>query len=249
MLLKMNFPIAPSTTHIHVDNPPHTNPAVCPGHRTGLGANPDRAQVAAGIDAGCADPMWTVLREIGELRKNREQSRGGVSVSLPEQEIREDNGQWVVEFRSLLAIEDWNEQISLLTGMAAAHLMMQAKVGILRTLPDPDPAAIARLRRTASALAIAWPDAQTYPEVIRRATLRGHDCRSCAERSAPRRGHAARSGDRSADCKRGQSAAGGGDQGQAGRRRSGRVNDPFRAGLIAPRFGTHGRSRTIVPIA
>ncbi len=119
------------------------------------------------IDAGSADPMWTVLREIGELRKNREQARGGVSLSLPEQEIRNDNGQWMVEFRARLAVEDWNEQISLLTGMAAAHLMVQAKVGILRTLPDPDPASIARLRRTASALAIVWPDAQTYPEFIR----------------------------------------------------------------------------------
>ncbi|MEO5621908.1 MAG: RNB domain-containing ribonuclease [Dokdonella sp.] len=127
----------------------------------------DYAGLQQQIDAGSADPMWTVLREIGELRKNREQARGGISLSLPEQEIRNDNGQWMVAFRARLAVEDWNEQISLLTGMAAAHLMVKAKVGILRTLPDPDPASIARLRRTASALGIVWPDAQTYPEFIR----------------------------------------------------------------------------------
>jgi exoribonuclease R len=119
------------------------------------------------IDAGAADPMWAVLREIGELRRQREVSRGGVSLPLPEQEISVEDGQWKLAFRGRLAVEDWNEQISLLTGMAAAHLMVQAKVGILRTLPPPDPHAIARLRITARALAIDWPDALDYPGFIR----------------------------------------------------------------------------------
>jgi exoribonuclease R len=119
------------------------------------------------IDAGAADPMWAVLREIGELRRQREVSRGGVSLPLPEQEVSVEDGQWKLAFRGRLAVEDWNEQISLLTGMAAAHLMVQAKVGILRTLPPPDPHAIARLRITARALAIDWPDALDYPGFIR----------------------------------------------------------------------------------
>ena len=127
----------------------------------------DYASVQQRIDAGDAEPMWAVLRQIGQLRKQRERARGGVSLPLPEQEIRAVDGRWLVEFRARLAVEDWNEQISLLTGMAAAHLMMQARVGILRTLPDPDPAAIERLRRTARALAIAWPDTQTYADFIR----------------------------------------------------------------------------------
>ena len=119
------------------------------------------------IDAGKADPMWAVLREIGELRRQREVSRGGVSLPLPEQEVSVEDGQWKLAFRGRLAVEDWNEQISLLTGMAAAYLMVQAKVGILRTLPPPDPHAIGRLRITARALAIDWPDALDYPGFIR----------------------------------------------------------------------------------
>jgi len=120
------------------------------------------------IDAGTAEPMWTVLREIGELRKRRELQRGGISLPLPEQEIGvADDGQWTLSFRARHPVEDWNEQISLLTGMAAAQLMMRAKVGLLRTLPAPEPAAIARLRRTAAALQLAWPEAQTYPDFIR----------------------------------------------------------------------------------
>jgi exoribonuclease R len=127
----------------------------------------DYAGVQQRIDAGTADPMWAVLREIGELRQQRERARGGISLPLPEQEIGVDNGQWTLSFRARLPVEDWNEQISLLTGMAAAQLMVQAKVGLLRTLPQPDPRDLDRLRLTARALAIDWPSAMSYPDFIR----------------------------------------------------------------------------------
>lgn len=119
------------------------------------------------IDAGGAGPMWAVLRAIGELRMQREQRRGGVSLPLPDQEIRVDGDDWRLEFRARNPVEDWNEQISLLTGMAAAHLMMEHRVGLLRTLPEPDPRAIGRLRRAARALGIAWPERRNYPDFIR----------------------------------------------------------------------------------
>ena len=109
----------------------------------------DYAGVQREIDGGKAGPMWAVLREIGELRKQREQRRGGVSLPLPEQEIRIEDGQWTLEFRARHPVEDWNEQISLLTGMAAAHLMVEHGVGLLRTLPEADPRDLARLHRTA----------------------------------------------------------------------------------------------------
>jgi exoribonuclease R len=127
----------------------------------------DYAGVQQRIDGGTAEPMWTVLREIGELRKQRELARGGVSLPLPEQEISTEGGRWALAFRARMAVEDWNEQISLLTGMAAAQLMVQAKVGLLRTLPDPDPLAIQRLRITAKVLGIVWPPELSYPDFIR----------------------------------------------------------------------------------
>jgi exoribonuclease R len=130
------------------------------------------------IDAGTADPMWALVRAVGELRIARLQRRGGVSLPLPEQEIRTGNGagggsdaangdDWHLEYRARRAVEDWNEQLSLLTGMAAADLMVRHRVGLLRTLPEPPPFAIARLHRTARALGIAWPATAGYPEFIR----------------------------------------------------------------------------------
>ena len=70
-------------------------------------------------------------------------------------------------FRSMLPVEQWNAQISLLTGFAAASLMVYARVGLLRTLPPPDPRDVTRLHRTARALGIEWPAEQLYPDFIR----------------------------------------------------------------------------------
>ncbi len=49
----------------------------------------DYASVQADLDAGRAAEMFTLLKEVGELRLAREAARGGVSLPLPEQEIVE----------------------------------------------------------------------------------------------------------------------------------------------------------------
>jgi exoribonuclease R len=127
----------------------------------------DYTGVQQQLDAGTADPLWSLLREVGELRQRREQARGGISLALPEQEISVKDGRWQLEYRVNQPVEDWNAQISLLTGMAAAQLMVKGKVGLLRTLPPPAPDAIARLKLTAQVLGIPWAAAQGYPDFIR----------------------------------------------------------------------------------
>ena len=66
-----------------------------------------------------------------------------------------------------LPVREWNAQISLLTGMAAASLMVYGRVGLLRTLPPADPRDVQRLHRTARALGIDWPAEMLYPDFIR----------------------------------------------------------------------------------
>lgn len=127
----------------------------------------DYAGVQKEVDAGTADEVFVLLGEVGELRKRREAARGGVSLPLPEQEIDIDADRWTLSFRRMLPVEEWNAQISLLTGMAAASLMVYARVGLLRTLPPPDPRDVQRLHRTAKALKIDWPAEQLYPDFIR----------------------------------------------------------------------------------
>ena len=120
------------------------------------------------FDNGTVDPMLELLKEVGELRLAREAARGGVTLPLPSQEIDVDeDGHWSLSHRVALPVELWNAQISLLTGMAAAHLMVEGKVGLLRTLPPADERDLARLRRTAKALRVPWPEGMSYPDFIR----------------------------------------------------------------------------------
>ncbi|MFL6172309.1 MAG: RNB domain-containing ribonuclease [Marmoricola sp.] len=127
----------------------------------------DYAGVQKSIEDGSADPMMTLLQEVGELRLHQEAERGGVSLPMPEQEIDCSTDPWTLEFRAVLPVENWNAQISLLTGFAAAAMMVYGKVGVLRTLPPPPSDAVKRLHRTARALGIEWPAEQHYPDFIR----------------------------------------------------------------------------------
>ena len=127
----------------------------------------DYDSVQARLDAGDAPEVVALLREVGELRVALEVARGGVSLPLPEQEIAEVDGVMRLSFRQLVPVEDWNAQISLLTGMTAASLMAGAGVGILRTLPPAQERDVERLRRTAQALGIEWGEGVAYPKFIR----------------------------------------------------------------------------------
>ncbi|MFF2536500.1 RNB domain-containing ribonuclease [Streptomyces cyaneofuscatus] len=127
----------------------------------------DYAGVQRQIDAGTAEEPLALLRDIGRLREEQELARGGISLNVPEQEITEHDGSYGLAYRAPLPAEAWNAQVSLLTGIAAAHLMAEAGTGILRTLPIAPDGAVARLRRSARALRIDWPQHVPYAEVVR----------------------------------------------------------------------------------
>jgi exoribonuclease R len=64
-------------------------------------------------------------------------------------------------------VEDWNAQISLMTGMAAAGIMLEGKVGILRTMPAPDENSLAHFHRQTRALGKPWDGEVSYGEYLR----------------------------------------------------------------------------------
>ncbi|MFF3642020.1 RNB domain-containing ribonuclease [Streptomyces sp. NPDC002564] len=127
----------------------------------------DYAGVQRAIDDGTAEEPVALLRDIGLLREQREVDRGGISLDVPEQEIVERDGAYEPAFRAPLPADGWNAQISLLTGMAAAELMIASGTGILRTLPTAPDGAVGRLRRTADALHIDWPHHMPYARLVR----------------------------------------------------------------------------------
>jgi exoribonuclease R len=118
------------------------------------------------VDIG-SDLRLTLLAQVGRARIAQEIERGGVSLALPTQRVSAVNDRWVVQFDEVLDVERWNAQISLLTGMVAAGIMIDAGVGIVRTLPPPTAQAISLLRRHAAALGLDWPMGTTYPAFVR----------------------------------------------------------------------------------
>ncbi len=122
-------------------------------------------------DAGTTPSAYAgtlaLLGEIGTKRIALERTRGGASLNVPAQEVGYADGHYVLEFRPTLPLEDWNAQISLLTGMAAAQVMLEGKIGILRTMPAPDEQAIAAYRMQTVALGKPWGQDMEYGAYLR----------------------------------------------------------------------------------
>jgi exoribonuclease R len=128
----------------------------------------DYAGVQQALDAGKQDDQLRLLEEIGRKRIELERARGGASLPMPEQEVSPSaEGGYRLAFRPLVECEEWNAQISVMTGMAAAGLMLDGGVGILRTMPPPNPADVERFRRSARGLGVDWPQQQRYGDFLR----------------------------------------------------------------------------------
>jgi VacB/RNase II family 3'-5' exoribonuclease len=118
------------------------------------------------IDSGEAPDAATLLAEVGPKRLALARTRHAINLDLPEQEVEQDGDSWRLAFRTQLPVESWNAEISLLTGMCAAQVMLTHGIGVLRTLPDPDERAIRRMRRLAPALGVTWPDGSAPGDVL-----------------------------------------------------------------------------------
>jgi exoribonuclease R len=126
----------------------------------------DYAGVQAAADAGRLPEPIDLLPELGELLARQAAGRGAVNLPLPEQEVEQTGDGWRLVLRAPLPAEEHNAQISLLTGMAAANLMLAGGIGLLRTMPAPRPEAVATLQAAAGSLGIAWPDRASVGAVV-----------------------------------------------------------------------------------
>jgi exoribonuclease R len=127
----------------------------------------DYVGVQAQIDDGSAPETLLLLREVGLARIALERERGGASLNLPDEEVVRSNGGYTLERRMPLPAEDWNAQLSLMTGMAAAEIMIAGGVGILRTMPAASDEATRVFRAETTALGLPWPDGMPYGQYLR----------------------------------------------------------------------------------
>lgn len=127
----------------------------------------DYDQVQREYEAGAPSEWVGLLREVGERRRDLEVARGAVDVRVPDQEIELTEGRFRLVYRTPLPVESWNAQVSLLTGMCAARIMLDGGIGVLRTMPPPAADDLEAVRRTAVALGVDWPEGRTYPDEVR----------------------------------------------------------------------------------
>jgi exoribonuclease R len=128
----------------------------------------DYAGVQSDLDAGnLAEPI-RLLPRIGRLLIDAGVARGAIDLPMPDQEIEPHDGGWQLRLRAPLPVEAYNAQISLLTGRAAAGIMLAGGIGLLRTMPAAPAGALTRLRAAASALGIDWPDDESVGALLTR---------------------------------------------------------------------------------
>jgi exoribonuclease R len=117
------------------------------------------------------DDLPAGFAELAERIAAAEERRGAARVNPPEQEVtRDESGHFTLRFRPQLGSEERNAALSLATNLAVADALQAARTGLFRVMAEPDAGAEARLRRTAAAFHLDWPDAMpltTFEKTLR----------------------------------------------------------------------------------
>jgi exoribonuclease R len=118
----------------------------------------DYSSAQADLEAGRPHPQVAALSVLGPRLVADATRRGAIQIPEPEQElVGDDHAGWTLAWMPRLPLEEWNAQLSLATGRAAASLMLAANRGLLRTLPQAAADAVSGMRDAARALGIEWP--------------------------------------------------------------------------------------------
>ncbi|GAA5039676.1 RNB domain-containing ribonuclease [Microbacterium fluvii] len=119
------------------------------------------------IDDGTAPGSLAAMPWFGAARAERERERGGASLNLPETRVVAEADGYRLERSEGVPLEEWNAHVSLMTGMAAAQIMLDGGIGILRTMPPASPDDVAEFRARTIALDLPWRLDVPYGEYLR----------------------------------------------------------------------------------
>jgi exoribonuclease R len=124
--------------------------------------------------------------ELAVRIERAEQERGASRVDPPQQQVVEKaGGKFELTFRPVGAAERANAAMSLAANLAIADALYRHGTGLFRVMPGPDARAVRRLRQSARAFGIDWPDSMSLEQ--RQRQLDANDPRDAAFMLAIRR--------------------------------------------------------------
>lgn len=107
--------------------------------------------------------------DLADRVQSAEDRRGASRVDPPEQEVSQvDADDYALTFWPRLLSEDRNAALSLAANLAVADALLAHCTGLFRVMAPPDERAVRRLRFTARALGIDWPDAEPLDQFQRK---------------------------------------------------------------------------------
>lgn len=90
--------------------------------------------------AGTLHPAIRHLPQLGKARQHSDRRRNAINLRLPSIAVEtapsEQPGEYQLRIEPRHVMNDYNAELSLLAGMCAGQMMVEAGVGILRTLPQ-----------------------------------------------------------------------------------------------------------------
>jgi exoribonuclease R len=124
-----------------------------------------RSRAKLGYAAVTPEDLPDGFAELSRRIEAAELARGASRVDPPQQEVvREDDGSFDLEFRPVGWAERANAALSLAANLAIADLLYRHGTGLFRVMAEPNAWAIRRLRHTARALGVEWPDTLSLEE-------------------------------------------------------------------------------------
>jgi exoribonuclease R len=124
-----------------------------------------RSRAKLAYDSARASDLPADFVELANRIQAAEDRRGAARIDPPEQEVTAlGDGRFKLLLRPQLESELRNAAMSLATNLAIADALQAHHTGLFRVMAEPDARAVKRLRLTARAFGLVWPEAATLDQ-------------------------------------------------------------------------------------
>jgi len=124
-----------------------------------------RSKAKLAYDSVTAADLPADFDELARRIQSAEDRRGAARIDPPEQEVDAiGEGRFKLLFRPVLDSEVKNAAMSLATNLAIADALQAHRTGLFRVMAEPNEGAIKRLRQTARAFGLIWPENATLDQ-------------------------------------------------------------------------------------